>query len=113
MLPGGKVEGGEPPTSAAVREAKEEIGVTIHEKDLEAVHVMYRAPHDESGEWVDFFFKTSVWTGEPSNAEPEKCDKLEWFSYQSLSEAIPPYIVIALRNSRAGIIYSEVDWESK
>lgn len=50
-IPGGKLEVGETPLMAAIRETDEEIGVSLDEKGLEDVGTVYiRLPH------VDFTF---------------------------------------------------------
>ncbi|MEU7833998.1 NUDIX domain-containing protein [Nonomuraea sp. NPDC049129] len=72
-LPSGHLEPGESVVGAAVREAREEVGVTIRPEDLEFAHVMHRAP-----DRVGLFFVARKWTGEPYNAEPHKCAALAW-----------------------------------
>ncbi|MCA2226485.1 NUDIX hydrolase [Nonomuraea aurantiaca] len=72
-LPSGHLEPGESVVGAAVREAREEVGVTIRPEDLEFVHVMHRAP-----DRVGLFFVVRKWAGEPYNAEPHKCAALAW-----------------------------------
>lgn len=49
----GHLDGGETATSAMIREAKEESGITINSKSLKMVHVMHRKSSEER---VDFFF---------------------------------------------------------
>jgi 8-oxo-dGTP pyrophosphatase MutT (NUDIX family) len=44
QVPAGHVDPGELPKEAMIREAKEEIGITIHATDLELVHMSYRPP---------------------------------------------------------------------
>jgi 8-oxo-dGTP diphosphatase len=48
-LPAGHVEPGEPADAAAVREAKEEIGVVVAPADVSFVHVMHRRTPGEPG----------------------------------------------------------------
>ncbi|WP_433509089.1 NUDIX hydrolase [Nonomuraea sp. CA-143628] len=72
-LPSGHLEPGESVVGAAVREAREEVGVTIRPEDLAFAHVMHRAP-----DRVGLFFVARKWTGEPYNAEPHKCAALAW-----------------------------------
>lgn len=57
-LPAGHVDGNEPAHRAAIREAKEEVGVTIHEEDLRFVHVMHRVAEEGDHERVDFFLRS-------------------------------------------------------
>ncbi|MEV0347686.1 NUDIX domain-containing protein [Nonomuraea sp. NPDC050680] len=72
-LPSGHLEPGESVVGAAIREAREEVGVTIRPEDLEFAHVMHRAP-----DRVGLFFVARKWAGEPYNAEPHKCAALAW-----------------------------------
>ncbi len=110
MLPGGGVEPGESPSDAAVREVKEEVDVDIDPSTLEGAHVMFRGAHDETGERVDIFLKTSTWEGEPTNNEPHKCDELIWFPLGDIPETVPEYVVKALEHTLNGEGYSEFDW---
>lgn len=81
-LPAGKVEDGESIFQSAVREAHEEIGITVTENDIELVHTGQCHYHkeDRMPHWLYFFFKVKSWDIEPFNNEPEKADKLEWIS---------------------------------
>src|SRR5262245_45955032 len=87
-VPAGHLDGGETVRQAGVREAKEETGVRIAESDLTFSTVMHRI---EGEERVDFFFQVHIWSGEPFNAEPEKCDDLRWFDLNQLPENTIPY----------------------
>jgi 8-oxo-dGTP diphosphatase len=61
----------------AVREASEEVGVTIDPDDLTFVHVVHhRAPGSEGR--IGFFFLTQKRAGHPWNREPDKCARLIW-----------------------------------
>lgn len=57
-LPSGKVEKNESYTAAAVREAKEEVGVTLTAADLHFVCTMHRYNPEDSTSWVDVFFRS-------------------------------------------------------
>jgi 8-oxo-dGTP diphosphatase len=64
--PGGKLEPGESPTAAAVREVAEEVGVSIHEADLKPIaRIAY--PFVDRPEWSQFShaFVCERWQGEP------------------------------------------------
>jgi 8-oxo-dGTP pyrophosphatase MutT (NUDIX family) len=89
---------------AAVREAREEVGVEIAIDDLVFSTVMHRIEGDER---VDFFFQAQAWRGDPFNAEPEKCDDLRWFDLNGLPENTVPYVRQALGNHLARIPFSE------
>jgi len=105
-FPAGHIDGGESAQRAGAREAKEEVGVTIAEDDLEFAHVMHRVAEEGDVERVDFFFTTTKWEGEPYNAEPHKCDDLQWFSVNKLPETASPITKRVLAQLAAGNVYS-------
>jgi len=108
-VPAGHLEPGEPLTSAAIRETKEEVGVDISPHNLKLVHVMHRSDKEDDQERLDFYFLTTEWVGEPYIAETEKADSLDWFAADTLPEQ-------TLENVRNTIIsyslelLSEVNW---
>ena len=64
---GGKLEPGEDPLAAAVREVAEELGVTVDPADLQPIsRIIY--PFVDKADWSQrsFGFVTRVWTGTPS-----------------------------------------------
>src|SRR4051794_7718537 len=78
-LPSGHLESGESVVEAIVREAHEEVGVTVDPSDLRFVHVMHRAAENEHDyDRIGLFFTTGRWTGTIHNAEPGKCSELVW-----------------------------------
>ncbi len=104
----GHLDGGEKVTAAAVREAREEVGIVIREEDIEIVQVMHRLSDDER---IDFFVTVSAWEGEISNNEPDKCDHLAWFSLDELPENTIPYVRQAIRNYQNSVQFSSFGWE--
>jgi 8-oxo-dGTP diphosphatase len=106
-VPAGHVDAGETVTEAAVREAREEIGVSLRPQDVRVVHVMNRKSDDER---IDFFLLVESWTGEIVNQEPDKCDDLRWFPVLSLPGNLISYVREGLENSRKGVLYSEYGW---
>ena len=109
QMPSGHVEANEYPTEAAVRETKEEVGVDIDIENLEFLHTSYRInTTDGAGDYVDFFFKATKWSGEPVNAEPEKCDELLWVAMNDLPENTVPVVRQVLEYIQKGIPFSEI-----
>src|SRR5262249_36322159 len=80
-FPSGHVEAGETPQAAAVREAREEVGVEIDPEDAASAATMYRISRRASGgdrTTVDFLFVVRRFAGEPRNAEPAKASEGAW-----------------------------------
>jgi 8-oxo-dGTP diphosphatase len=107
-VPAGHVDAGETVTQAAIREAREEIGVRLEPQDVEVVHVMHRKSEDER---IDFFLLARRWTGEIANREPDKCDDLAWYPVASLPGNTIPYVRQALHNCQNGMLFSEFGWK--
>ena len=106
-LVAGHVEDGEPSSAAMIREAWEEIGIELNPSQINVVHVMHRQTNRLN---VDIFFNCTSWKGEIQNCEPEKCEKLEFFSLDVLPSNIIDYQITALRASQKGEFYSELGW---
>jgi 8-oxo-dGTP pyrophosphatase MutT (NUDIX family) len=107
-VPAGHLDGGEPVRLAAVREAQEEIGVTLAPQDLSFVGVIHRGGDSER---VDFFVKVGQWSGEPYNAEPDKCDELRWVGIDDLPDNTIPYVRQAIENLAHGVTIQEYGWD--
>lgn len=110
QMPSGHIEGGEYPADAAIREAKEEVGVDISLDDLEYVHTSYRITKDDK-DYIDFFFKTSKWVGEPINKEPHRCDELIWAPIDDLPQNIVPIVKKVLGLIKEGVQFSQIGKE--
>lgn len=111
-LPSGKVEHNEPMSIAAVREAQEEIGVTIASSDLRHVLTEHRNGADDGTLWVDLYFEVSNWEGEPYNAEPDKHSELAWLDMHNLPDNIIPSVKYSLEQIAAGTTYAEFGWDA-
>jgi ADP-ribose pyrophosphatase len=108
-LPGGGIDGNEPVTHAAAREAFEEVGIKIEKENLKVVHVLHRM-HQEGYETVGFFVEATNWEGEPQNMEPHKHDDLGWFSINALPENTVPQLMHVLDLVKEGVFFSELGW---
>ena len=97
-------DGNETVVQAAIREAREEVGVTVAPADTAVVGVMHRKAGDER---VDFFVAVSVWDGDLANCEPDKCDELRWCARDALPANTIPYIRRAVQNHAKGVWFEE------
>lgn len=106
-LPSGKVEEGETFTEAAIREAKEEVGITLRPENLHQVLTGHRREQGDTMSWVDVFFEAAEWEGEVINAEPHMHSAVEWFSLDNLPENIIPSVRYYLEKVQAADTYCE------
>jgi 8-oxo-dGTP diphosphatase len=106
-LPSGHLEAGESVTAALIREAREEVGVVIDEREVEFTHVMHNS---SSGGRVAFFFSVRRWTGVPENLEPDKCSGLRWFSLGDLPDHLILYCRAALGHIANDHCFSTFGW---
>jgi 8-oxo-dGTP diphosphatase len=109
-LPSGHIDGGEPAHLAAVREAKEEVGITIKPADLHFIHVTHRLAESRDHERVDFGFMTTRWQGVPHNAEPEKCDDIRWCRLDNLPKKTVPTVRDILAGLSTDTYYSYLNF---
>ncbi|MGW4412695.1 NUDIX hydrolase [Nonomuraea sp. NPDC004702] len=108
-LPGGRLEAGESLPQGAAREAREELGIVIDPADLAFAHLCHHADPDGQAR-VGVFFAAIRWAGEPVNAEPGKCDKIDWFPLDSPPSDLVTYIRAGIDAYRHGRPFSLDGW---
>ncbi|MGY2061025.1 NUDIX hydrolase, partial [Nocardia gipuzkoensis] len=106
-LPSGHLEANESVIDALIREADEEIGVTIKPEDVQFSHIMHNS---SSGGRMAFFFTVQNWQGVPTNREPDKCAALEWFSTDDLPYHMIDYCRVAMQDIAKGQPFSIYGW---
>jgi 8-oxo-dGTP diphosphatase len=89
-LPAGHVFEFETCFHAMTREAKEECGVSLTEKDLTLVGVMHH--NSPPFDYVHFAFTADLTNHVPVNMEPHKCESWKFFRLDDLPSPIDPYI---------------------
>lgn len=110
-LPSGKLEDGETISQAAIREGLEEIGIKIGEQALRFVHLThYRNPRGAAR--IGVFFHVQEWEGEPYNAEPHKCARIQWWRSSRLPAETYPYTAEGINAYLRGEQYSILGWPS-
>ena len=79
-LPGGHLEEGEDIFNCMIREAKEELCISLKRNDLTLVHIMH---HYKEGR-INFIFQTTLKDKEPKIGESNKCSELCWVDINHL-----------------------------
>ncbi|MFI1172909.1 NUDIX hydrolase [Streptomyces melanogenes] len=110
QVPSGHLDEGEPTDDGTAREGFEEIGVTVHTRDLELAHFIdHRAPGEEPR--LGVFYRALTWDGEPYNAEPDKCGGIAWYPLDNIPPETVPYHAAALTHIAQGRVRSRFGWE--
>ena len=105
-LIGGKVESAEFARQAIIREAKEEAGIVIKEKDLKLVHVLHRLEQDKQR--IVLFFSAKNWQGTAKSKEPHKFKRVEWHPLSKLPNNLTISVRTVLDAYKQGQNYSEI-----
>ncbi|MFG2365828.1 methyltransferase, FxLD system [Streptomyces mirabilis] len=109
-LPAGHREGMESAVTCMVREAQEETGLRIAERDLSLVHVLDLLDPGSTIPRVGLFFAPTHWEGEPLVREPESCTAWRWWPLDALPEPIVEYTRVALAAISRGARYTPMGW---
>ncbi len=99
-FPGGKVEPGEGPVSAVIREIGEELGLTIAAGDLFPISFA-ASPPGQDGEVVLMLFGCRVWQGEPVC---EHGAMLAWVDLDTLASFPMPPLDVPLGNALRAMV---------
>jgi 8-oxo-dGTP pyrophosphatase MutT (NUDIX family) len=115
-FPAGHGEANETMREGVCREAVEEIGITVQPDQTKFAHTQHRFsdydpkhPHARVG----FYFTVTDYTGDAHNAEPHKCDQVDWFPLDKLPDTLIAHQRAALEAYLAGHAYSEFHWDAR
>ena len=110
VVPMGGVKEDETPIQSVIREAAEEVNVTLKDQDLTLSHVMYRKHTQPDGYFFyqqDLFFMATHFAGVIRNLEPHKADDVSFFNINQLPPNLSPFIQQAIHCILMGTHYSE------
>ena len=106
-LPAGHIDVGENAYEAAVREAREELGIEVCEDDLVNPFVVNRR-NKSLPPYYDVYFEVAKYTGKVCIKEPEKCSEIVWCHPHQLPEDMIDFEKEAMEKNRQGIQFSVV-----
>ncbi len=106
----GHVEHGENMTRTAVREAKEELGITINPPDVKFFTFVHKREKEWDLTYYNAYFVCGQFSGEPRIAEPEKCSELKWFDIDNLPDDLINDRKHAVKAYFDGVHYIEYGW---
>lgn len=103
-IPGGHLEENEDLYEAMIREAKEELGISLQREDLRIIHIM----HHYTGNRINFIFSTERDDLKPRIMEEEKCEELRWVEINNLPENTMEKVKKIIGHIREGELYSKM-----
>ncbi len=104
-LVGGNIESGEAARQCLIREAFEEAGIILKERDLQLVHVLQKVKNNEQR--IVLYFKAYRWEGELKARETHKFKEAEWFHLDELPKNLTDTVRQVLEEYRSGNLFSE------
>jgi 8-oxo-dGTP pyrophosphatase MutT (NUDIX family) len=106
----GHVEQNESMTDAAIREAKEELGISIDRCNLKFFTLIHKRDKACNLTYYNAYFVCTEYADQPRICEPDKCSKLEWFDFDNLPATLIPDRQSALQAYTNGEHYIEYGW---
>ena len=105
-LVGGNIEQKEFAKETLIREAYEEAGILLKQRNLQLVHVMHKLKKGEQR--IIMYFKAYKWDGELRARETNKFKDAEWFSLDKLPPNLTVTVRQVLNKYKKGSSYSEL-----
>ena len=113
--PGGHVDEGEDVLTAAMREIKEETGVSLEAKNVKLKVLAFHHHLDRGEVWMEYLFRATI----PANQEIISTSEGEskWIDLKellTLENVFPPskYYFDHILNDLPGIIYNASEWKN-
>lgn len=107
-LPAGHVDEGESVYDALVREAREELGITVGIEDIIDSFVVNRR-NKSLMPYFDVYFELGRYDGVINIMEPEKCSALLWGDPDNLPDDMIEFERIAIEENMKGNKFSVID----
>ncbi len=111
-LPAGHIDKGENPYEALIREAREELDITILLDNICDTFVVARR-NKSLMPYYDVYFEVSDYFGQIKISEPEKCSELVWADINNLPCDMIDFEIRAIENNLKGIKFSTIDIDNE
>ena len=111
-LPAGHVDEKENVYEAAIREAKEELGIVISVENIIDTFVVNRR-NKSLMPYYDVYFEIDKYNGKIQISEPEKCSELVWCDINNLPEDMIDFEIEAIQKNLMGIKFSVTDTDNE
>lgn len=107
-LPAGHIDEGENAYEAAIREAKEELGISITKESIIDTFVACRR-NSTLPPYYDVYFEVASYEGTIEIKEPEKCSELKWLKLEDFPSDVIDFEKQAMLLNEKGIKFSTID----
>lgn len=108
-VPTGKIEDGEFPKQAIIREAFEEVGLTINPKLGTVIAAKIKSFKNPELTWrdINLFYAVKDPQDELINKEPRLHDAMDWFDMDNLPNPIIPVVKFGIEQYQRSELYGE------
>lgn len=104
-LPAGHIDEGENAYEAAIREAQEELNISISIDNIVDTFVVNRK-NKSLPSYYDVYFELNGYVGDIKINEVEKCSELVWADINNLPDDMIDFEIEAINNNLKGIKFS-------
>lgn len=111
-LPWGHIdEFDEHPEDAMIRELKEELWMELSRGNLKLVHIIRSVRKNPWNTYISYYYEIVDYAWPLYNAEPEKCEIIDYLDYKDKSNDIAWLSIYALDRVNSWEFYSDINIE--
>lgn len=111
--PGGHIDEGEDALTAAIREIKEETGVTLEPHNVALKVLAFHHHVDRNEVWMEYLFRAEIPADQPIHSTDE--GETHWIPLEELmtmDKVFPPsqYYLAHILDKNSGLMYNASEW---